>query len=114
MIEKGLLKGSIKTIVLQLLHSQGKMYGYEITQRVKELSNDEILLTEGALYPLLHKMEADGLLTVDKQLIGKRVRKYYFLTPKGQKETTTKLEEFEAFIKTMQAVLYPKPNLKLS
>lgn len=107
MIEKGLLKGSIKTIILKLLKEQGRMYGYEITQRVKEISADEIVLTEGALYPMLHKMESDGLLSIEKVSIGKRVRKYYFLTPSGKTETVKKLAEFQHFVKTMQIVLTP-------
>jgi DNA-binding PadR family transcriptional regulator len=52
-----LLKGTLQTIVLKLLKDHGKMYGYEITQRVKELSVGRILLTEGALYPAPHKLE---------------------------------------------------------
>ena len=111
MIEKGLLKGSIKTIILKLLDENGKMYGYEISQRVKELSQDEILLTEGALYPMLHKMEADGLLSIEKVMVGKRVRKYYSLTPKGTSETVQKLREFQDFVATMQWILKPKTNL---
>jgi len=46
-----LLKGTLQTIILKLLKDQGKMYGYEITQRVKELSAGRLALTEGALYP---------------------------------------------------------------
>jgi PadR family transcriptional regulator PadR len=46
-----LLKGTLQTIVLKVLKDNGRMYGYEITQRVKELSDDRILITEGALYP---------------------------------------------------------------
>ena len=57
-----LLKGTLQTIVLKVLADHGKMYGYELTQRVKELSDGTILLTEGALYPTLHRMEAEGLL----------------------------------------------------
>jgi len=48
-----LLKGTLQTILLKVLKDNGKMYGYEITQRVKELSAGSILLTEGALYPTL-------------------------------------------------------------
>jgi PadR family transcriptional regulator PadR len=55
-----MLKGTIQTIILKLLEDNGQMYGYEITQRVKEASSGEIMLTEGALYPALHKLEADG------------------------------------------------------
>ncbi len=102
-----LLKGTLKTILLKLLANQGKMYGYEITQQVKLLTADKIQLTEGALYPTLHKLEADGLVTSEKVSIGKRVRKYYLLTPKGKTATTDKVNEFFDFVKTLQLLLDP-------
>lgn len=110
MYSKELLKGTLKTIILKLLAEQGRMYGYEITQKVKELSEGEVLLTEGALYPMLHKLESEGLLQTEKVYIGKRVRKYYTLTPLGDKATSTKLQEFESFVKTMQLILGLKPT----
>lgn len=48
-----LIKGTLKTIILKLLKENKKMYGYEITQKVKELTGDRIQLTVGALYPPL-------------------------------------------------------------
>lgn len=81
------------------------MYGYEITQRVKELSDDRIFLTEGALYPTLHKLEADGMLKTEVVSIGKRVRKYYALTPEGKSLVKERVAEFADFIKTMANVL---------
>lgn len=100
-----LLKGTLQTIILKILADHGKMYGYEITQRVKELSDGTILLTEGALYPTLHKMEAEGLLKTEIETIGKRMRKYYSLTPVGRNVVDEKVGEFIAFIKTMSTVL---------
>ncbi len=81
------------------------MYGYEITQRVKELSDDRIFLTEGALYPTLHKLEAEGMLKTETVNIGKRVRKYYVLTPEGKSLVKERVAEFADFIKTMANVL---------
>ncbi len=51
-----LLKGTLSTIILKMLADNGKMYGYEITQKVKELSDNKILVKEGSLYPALHKL----------------------------------------------------------
>ena len=59
-----LYKGSLSTIILKLLAENNKMYGYEMTQRVKELTQGELTITEGALYPALHKLEADGFLDI--------------------------------------------------
>jgi PadR family transcriptional regulator, regulatory protein PadR len=100
-----LLKGTLQTIVLKVLKDHGKMYGYEITQRVKELSLDRILLTEGALYPTLHKLEAEGILKTETVMLGKRVRKYYALTPEGRSLARERVNEFVDFIKTMSSVL---------
>lgn len=108
MYYKELLKGTLQTIVLKLLKENGRMYGYEITQRVKEQTRGKIQLTEGALYPTLHKLEAEGLLVTDTVSIGKRIRKYYSLTSKGTEQTATKLEEFSSFVNTMQFLLTPK------
>ena len=78
-----LIKGTLKTIVLNLLKENNKMYGYEITQRVKELTAGKILITEGALYPTLHALEKNGELETEEEYMGKRVRKYYKLTEQG-------------------------------
>ena len=105
-----LLKGTLQTIVLKILADHGKMYGYEITQRVKDLSEGTILLTEGALYPTLHRMEAEGMLKTETVHIGKRVRKYYTLTNSGKSTVEEKVQEFASFIKTMAFVL----NIRLT
>lgn len=110
MYSSELLKGSLKTIVMQQLKEHGKMYGYEITQRVKELSKEKILITEGALYPALHALEAEGYLTTETEFIGKRVRKYYSLTPSGQTKVLEKINEFAEFMSTMKLILQLQPN----
>lgn len=100
-----LLKGTLQTIVLKVLADSGKMYGYEITQQVKDRSEGSIMLTEGALYPTLHKLEAEGLLKTETVLIGKRVRKYYILTHLGKTAVEEKVQDFAAFVKTMASLL---------
>jgi PadR family transcriptional regulator, regulatory protein PadR len=100
-----LLKGTLQTIVLKVLKDHGKTYGYEITQRVKELSSGTIVLTEGALYPTLHRLEAEGLLKTEKVSVGNRIRKYYMLTPIGKTTANERVSEFVEFIKTMSNVL---------
>jgi len=62
MSNKKLYRGSLSTIILKLLGDNGRMYGYEITQKVKALTAGELQITEGALYPALHKLEAAGHL----------------------------------------------------
>lgn len=100
-----LLKGTLQTILLKVLKDNGRMYGYELTQRVKELSGERIILTEGALYPTLHKLEAEGMLKTEVVTIGKRVRKYYSLTAEGKSLVKERVNELVDFIKTMSSVL---------
>jgi PadR family transcriptional regulator PadR len=103
-----LYKGSLNTIILKLLSEHHKMYGYEITQKVKALTKGELNITEGALYPALHKLEAEGLLDVEVAKVDNRLRKYYKLTENGTKETVNKLSELAEYIKTMQSLVNPK------
>src|SRR5882724_13442131 len=105
-----LIKGTLKTIVLKLLADNKKMYGYEITQKVKELTGDKIQITEGALYPTLHALEEDGFLTTKTEYIGKRVRKYYTLSRTGKLRSKEKLSELTNFMETMISLLDIKPK----
>lgn len=104
-----LIKGTLKTIILKLLKDNKRMYGYEITQKVKELTEGRIQLTEGALYPSLHALEAEGVLLTETEFIGKRVRKYYSLSPEGKTLTRKRVNELADFIRTMQFLLDIKP-----
>jgi len=106
-----LIKGTLKTIVLKLLSDNKKMYGYEITQRVKDLTGDRIQLTEGALYPTLHALEEEGLVTVDLEYMGKRVRKYYTLSKTGKTKSKERVSEFSEFVETMKILLDIQPKI---
>lgn len=105
-----LIKGTLKTIVLKLLANNNRMYGYEITQRVKELTQDRIQLTEGALYPTLHALEEEGLVTTELEYMGKRVRKYYRLSPAGTTRSQERISEFAEFMETMKILLDIQPK----
>ena len=107
-----LYKGSLTTIILKLLNESDKMYGYEITQKVKELTKGELKITEGALYPALHKLEADGLLDVEVAKVDNRLRKYYKLTESGTIETVNKLTELENYIKLHTCTKIPHCNFR--
>ena len=104
-----LLKGTLQTIILNLLSNTERMYGYEITQHVNELSDGKLVLTEGALYPTLHKLEAEGLVTTEKVALGKRIRKYYKLTREGNSIVKIKLREFREFVHIMNQILENRP-----
>ena len=105
MIEKQLLKGSLKSIILKLLQEQDKMYGYEITQKVEEASSGKVKLTFGALYPILHKLENDGDVKTESVIVNNRTRVYYKLTEKGNNTAAEKIKELREFIETINHLL---------
>ena len=111
MYSKELLKGTLSTILLTLLGEQGRMYGYEITQAVKERTDGKILLKEGSLYPALHKLQAEGLLSTEEVYMGKRPRIYYSLTDTGKVQSKARVDELFQFFETLQQVLLPQPGM---
>jgi PadR family transcriptional regulator PadR len=111
MYSSELIKGTLKTIVLNLLKEEGRMYGYEITNRVKDLTDGKIQITEGALYPTLHSLEKSGELETEKEYMGKRVRKYYSLTKQGQSTAAKKVNELTEFMQTMKFLLDLEPRV---
>lgn len=103
-----LYKGFLEPIVLKLLKEQGRMYGYQITQEVKLLTMGQLQITEGALYPLLHRLEENGMLETEMEEVGNRMRKYYSLTTKGKKGTAVAMEELQQFMGSLQWMFQPK------
>lgn len=100
-----LYKGSLAHIILHMLESSEEMYGYEISKRVKELTNGDLDITEGALYPTLHKLEAEGYLKSYIKNMGNRNRKYYQITQSGGKEAKSKLAELKEYVQNLQNFL---------
>jgi DNA-binding PadR family transcriptional regulator len=111
MISSELLKGTLKTIVLKLLKENGRMYGYDITRKVEDLTEGKINLTYGALYPVLYKLERDGILITESENFNNRIRIYYSLTPKGDSVVAEKLMELKEFIESLQRIVEPKTGL---
>lgn len=108
MYSKELTKGILLPIILKLLSKGDKMYGYEISQKVRELTKGKIDISEGAMYPILHKLEHQGVLETEKVYIGKRVRKYYKVTTSGKKVISEKTAEINDFIETLSLIFNPK------
>lgn len=108
MIDSQLYKGSLQPILLKLLQNNGKMYGYEMTQKIKLMSNNQLEIKEGALYPALHKLEAQGIIEVEAEKIDGRIRKYYKLTEFGEKESVNRLQSIVNTLEQLQQLLQPK------
>lgn len=82
-LSKGLMAASSKPLILSIL-AQGETYGYDIIQKIESLSEGELEWADGMLYPLLHKMTSEGLISAQWRVIGEeRKRKYYRLTSIG-------------------------------
>ena len=86
MISKDLVAASARPLILSIL-SSGESYGYEIIQKVRELSGGEMVWKDGMLYPLLHRLEEQDLITSEwRQGDAGKKRKYYILKENGRKE----------------------------
>ena len=109
MKKSSLYKGCLEPILLRLLKDNGRMYGYQMTQMVKEITKGELTITEGALYPLLHKLEEQGIVETETEMNGSRMRKYYSLTKAGKKQTAVAMDEMKAFMQSLEFIVNPKP-----
>jgi len=94
---KELLKGAADTLVLSTF-AEGEKYGYQVVKELERRSEGFFQLKEGTLYPILHRLEKQGLLAARwKTMPNGSERRYYALTPKGENALTTKLDEWQTF-----------------
>lgn len=99
------IPGNVVMLVLKLLE-EGDMYGWQIIEELALRSYDIFQLKTGALYPILHSMENDGLVSCYKEMIHNgRTRKYYRITDSGKKELAKKRIEWESYAKAVNHVL---------
>jgi len=104
-LEGDLRKGSVRALVLSLLTEQ-PMYGYQLCKALQRRSQGYFEFKEGTLYPALHRMERDGLLRGQWQVVeAGPSRKYYHLTERGREELTRSQQEWSAFADKLLAVL---------
>jgi PadR family transcriptional regulator PadR len=83
MIPRALASATLKPMVLSIL-AEGESYGYQIIQRIRDLSEGALQWTTGTLYPFLHELENEGLMeSYWQEVEGAPRRKYYRLTEKG-------------------------------
>jgi PadR family transcriptional regulator PadR len=103
-IDKDLVAASATPLVLAIL-SEGESYGYAIIKRVGELSGGELQWTDGMLYPLLHRLERNGLVEAvwGKSETGRR-RKYYRLTGAGKEQLDRQRRQWQVVDQTMRGV----------
>ena len=79
------LNGVPELLMLNLL-SRRPMYGYELGQAIRQSTNGTLEFGEGCIYPILHRLEAEGMLDSERQMAGGRNRVVYRVTRNGKKQ----------------------------
>jgi DNA-binding PadR family transcriptional regulator len=101
-IGKDLVAASATPLVLAIL-SEGESYGYAIIKRVDELSAGELRWTDGMLYPVLHRLERNGLVKASwRESESGRRRKYYRITARGSEELADQRRQWEVVNETLR------------
>ena len=101
---KDLVAASATPLVLAIV-AEGESYGYAILKRVAELSGGHLQWTDGMLYPVLHRLERQGLVaakwgTADN---GRR-RKYYRITKDGRTQLATQRQQWQVVDDTLRGI----------
>ena len=101
---KDLVAASATPLVLAIL-AEGDSYGYAILKRVSELSGGKLQWTDGMLYPVLHRLERQGLVSA-KWVVSEsgRRRKYYRITKAGRAQLTDQRQQWQAVNSTLRGV----------
>ena len=103
-LEREMMRGAGPTAVMQLL-AEDEMYGYEIVEALAKRSAGVFELGQSTLYPMLYNLESKGLVrSREKKGDNGRTRRYYRLTPKGNKKLTKDREQWAALVKGMGAL----------
>ena len=101
---KDLVAASATPLVLAIL-AEGESYGYAIIKRVGELSRGHVQWTDGMLYPVLHRLERNGLVAAKWGSSGSgRRRKYYRLTKEGRAQLAAERKRWQIVDATLHRV----------
>lgn len=100
-----LLQGTLDLLILQVV-SLGPVHGYAISQRLTQISNDALKVTQGSLYPALHRLERRGWLRAEWGAADSgREAKFYALTAKGRKQLEVEKVEWSRLSDAIALVL---------
>ncbi|MFN8007506.1 MAG: helix-turn-helix transcriptional regulator [Terriglobia bacterium] len=101
---KDLVAASATPLVLAIL-AEGDSYGYAIIKRVAELSGGHLRWTDGMLYPVLHRLERQGLVAAKWSLAesGRR-RKYYRITREGRAQLAAQRQQWRVVDDTLRGL----------
>ncbi len=95
---QSLTKHCNEALILSVLFKE-KKHGYQLVLEIEQKSEGQFTFNHGTLYPILHKLEKDGLIKGTwKQEGPKRKRKYYTITAKGKKYALAQYDNWKNFI----------------
>jgi len=101
-----LKRGLTEILALNLLLEEDQ-YGYQFVRLIRDRSEGDISLTEGALYTTLYRLEADGYVASEDVLVGlKRRRRYYHITDSGRAYAAREIAKYERLAGGVMKVLY--------
>jgi PadR family transcriptional regulator len=98
------LRGQLDALVLATLRG-GPAHGYAVIEELKRRSEGAFDLAEGTVYPVLHRLEAEGLLASSWSTVAGRRRRVYRLTRRGESALAAREAEWRAFSTAVEAVL---------
>lgn len=100
-----LLPGTLDMLILRVL-ARESMHGYGIAQRLREISDDVLVVGESSLYPALQRLLLNGYLRAEWAVSDNNRRaRYYTLTPAGRKHLQAEQQEFSRLIGAIRRVL---------
>ena len=100
-----LLQGTLDLLVLKIL-ALGPTHGWDITQRIQQISEEVLKVNQGSLYPALHRLEAKGLITsLWGESDNNRRAKYYKLTAAGRKQLAQEQQTWTRFSLAIERIL---------
>jgi transcriptional regulator len=90
-----LVQGTLKLLLLKIL-ALGPLHGWAISLRLKQVSGDVLQVSDGSLYPALHKLEHEGWIKSEwKTTENNRRAKFYSLTRSGQAQLARETADWE-------------------
>ena len=98
------LNGVPELLILQLL-SRRPMHGYELVQAIKGATAQEFEFGEGCVYPILHRLEDQKLLSASKLDVGGRTRLVYRVTAAGKKQLQANIAAWRRVVNAIEHAL---------
>lgn len=95
------LNGVPEMLILELL-SRRPMYGYELVQAIRTSTGEALEFGEGCVYPILHRLEAQGLLAASKHAVAGRVRVVYEVTTAGHEQLEQSLSAWQRVVTAVE------------